>query len=218
MIVVGAFGLFLEKFCFRPFLGDMYRAIVIAIAIIVILETATNVLVGGQNIRAIPTFAPGILEIGAISVSMERIVIFIIGGVLLAVMVWFIRRTKIGLQMQAIAQDLDGAAFQGININRISALACACGCALAAVAGSFMGSIFNLSPFMGDLMLVKAVEVVILAGIGSIGGVLLGGLMMGTIDASLPQVVSGAATQAIGLGIIIVFLLIRPRGFFGRNM
>jgi branched-chain amino acid transport system permease protein len=75
---------------------------------------------------------------------------------------------------------------------------------------------FSLSPFMGDLMLVKAAEIVIIGGIGSIGGVLAGGLVLGIIDAALPQFLSGASTQAVGLAVIIIFLLIRPQGFFGR--
>jgi len=118
--------------------------------------------------------------------------------------------------MQAISQDPEGATLQGVRIHQISALTCGLGCALAAVAGCFMGSMFNLSPFMGDLMLVKATEIVIIGGIGSIGGVLAGGLVLGVIDAALPQFLSGAATQAVGLGVIIVFLLFRPQGFFGR--
>jgi branched-chain amino acid transport system permease protein len=216
MIIIGAFGLFLERFCFRPFSGDMFRTIVIAIAVIIILETAINVSVGSVGIRAIPILASGRLGIGPVSITWERVVTVITTGVLLAVMMWFIERTKQGLQMRAIAEDAEGATLQGVRIHRISALTCCLGCALAAVAGCFMGSMFNLSPFMGDLMLVKATEIVIIGGIGSIGGVLAGGLVLGVIDAALPQVLSGAATQAVGLGVIIVFLLFRPQGFFGR--
>jgi branched-chain amino acid transport system permease protein len=216
MIVIGAFGLFLERFCFRPFSGDMFRTIVIAIAIIVILETGINVLVGSVGIRAIPILASGRLMMGPISITWERVVTVVTTGALLAVMIWFINRTKQGLQMQAISQDPEGATLQGVRIHQISALTCGLGCALAAVAGCFMGSMFNLSPFMGDLMLVKATEIVIIGGIGSIGGVLAGGLVLGIIDAALPQFLSGAATQAVGLGVIIIFLLFRPQGFFGR--
>ena len=66
-------------------------------------------------------------------------------------------------------------------------------------------------------MLVKAIEIVILAGIGSIGGVLGAGLILGTIDASLPLLISGSATDAVGLGIVILILLLRPQGLFGHE-
>jgi branched-chain amino acid transport system permease protein len=217
VILVGSFGLFLEKFCFRPFFGDMYRTIVMTIAIILILETAINVSVG-VYIRSIPAFVPGILRAGAISISNERLVTFVIGGILLLVLTLFIRKAKAGQQMLAIAQDAEGAALQGISIHRISALACAMGCGLAAVAGSLMGAIFELSPFMGDYMLVKAIQLVILSGMGSIGGVLVGGLIIGSIDAIVPLFTSGAVSEAVGLGIIIVLLLLRPEGLFGHEV
>jgi branched-chain amino acid transport system permease protein len=216
-IIMGAFGVLLERFCFRPFYGDMYRTIVMTIAIVLVLETTVNVLVG-VHIRSLPAFVPGIIKAGAISLSAERLVTFFIGGVLLLGLTWFIRKARAGQQMLAVAQEPEGAALQGIDIFRISAVACAMGCALAAVAGSLMGAIFELSPFMGDYMLVKAIQLVILSGIGSIGGVLVGGLIVGSIDAVLPLFASGAVAQAVGLGIIIVLLLLRPQGLFGREV
>jgi branched-chain amino acid transport system permease protein len=216
-VIMGAFGVLLERVCFRPFYGDMYRTIVMTIAIVLVLETTVNVLVG-VHIRSLPAFVPGIIKAGAISLSAERLVTFLIGGVLLLGLTLFIKKAKAGQQMLAVSQEPEGAALQGIDIFRISAVACAMGCALAAVAGSLMGAIFELSPFMGDYMLVKAIQLVILSGIGSIGGVLAGGLIVGSIDAVLPLFASGAVTQAVGLGIIIVLLLLRPRGLFGREV
>ena len=119
--------------------------------------------------------------------------------------------------MLAVSQDAIGAVLQGINIYHVSAAATVIACALAAVAGSLMGAIVSLSPYMGDQMLVKAIEIVILAGIGSIGGVLGAGLILGTIDASLPLFISGSATDAVGLGIVIAILLFRPQGLFGHE-
>lgn len=217
VLIVALFGLFLEKFCFRFSFGDLNRTIIICIAIILILQTTVNAAVGTQ-IRAIPTFAPGIVDLGKISFTLERLVTFIIGGVLLAVMIWFIRNTKQGQQMQAISQDIEGAALQGIDIHRISALACFIACGLAAVAGCLMGAIFNLSPFMGDYMLVKAVELVILGGIGSISGIFFAGLILGTLDATLPLFISGAACEAISLAVIVIILLFRPQGFLGHEV
>jgi len=216
-ILMGAFGVLLERICFRPFYGDMYRTIVMTIAIVLTFETTVNILVG-VHYRSLPAFVPGIVKAGAISLSAERLVTFFIGSALLLALTWFIKRAKAGQQMLAISQDREGAALQGIDVYRIYGVASAMGCGLAAVAGSLMGAIFELSPFMGDYMLVKAIEVVILSGIGSIGGVLAGGLIVGSIDAVLPLFGSGAAAQAVGLGTIIVLLLLRPQGLFGREV
>lgn len=216
-VILGFFGLFLEKFCFRPFVGDPNRTIIMAIALILILETTINVLAGGTT-RTISPFVTGILRAGAISVTLERLTTMAIGGALLLVLTLFIGKAKTGQQMLAVAQDPEGAILQGIRIYRISALAVAMSCALAAVAGSFMGAIFDLKPFMGGPMLVKAIQVVVLSGVGSIGGILAGGLIIGTIDAILPLFAGGAITQAVGLGIIIVLLLLKPQGLFGREV
>ena len=216
MMFMGFFGLVLERFCFRPFLNDKNRIIVITLALIVILTATVNVTVGSY-IQRVPAFATGVLRLGDVTLSGERLATFIIGAVLLASVILFIKKTRTGLQMLAIAQDIEGAALQGIRTNRIAAVTTALGCALAAVAGSLMGAVLSLSPFMGDLMLVKAIEIVVLGGIGSVGGVLVGGLILGTIDATLPIYISGYATELIGLGVIIVLLLFRPRGLFGRE-
>jgi branched-subunit amino acid ABC-type transport system permease component len=214
--VTGLFGLFLERFCFRPFFGDVDRTIVMTLALIIIIESAVNILVGTQ-VRSLPAFASGVFRAGGISLSVERLVTFIISTSMLLVLIFFIQKTKTGQQMLAVSQDSTGALLQGINIYRISAVATVIACALAAVAGSLMGAIISLSPYMGDHMLVKAIEIVILAGIGSIGGVLGAGLILGSIDATLPILISGSATDALGLGIVILILLFRPQGLFGHE-
>ena len=215
-VFMGLFGLFLERFCFRPFFGDVNRTIVMTLALIIIIESAINILVGTQ-VRSLPAFASGVLRAGGVSLSVERLVTFIISTAMLIGLIFFIQRTKTGQQMLAVSQEPTGAVLQGINIHRISAVATVIACALAAVAGSLMGAIVSLSPYMGDHMLVKAIEIVILAGIGSIGGVLVAGLILGSLDAILPILISGSATDALGLGIVILILLFRPQGLFGHE-
>ena len=138
-LIVAAFGVFLEKFCFRPFVGDFNRTIMICVAITMILQTTVNIMVG-TKVLALPAFAEGIFRLGSFSISHERIVTFTVGIVLLSFVIWFVNRTKWGKQMQAISQNLEGAALQGINVRFISALACALGCGLAAIAGCLMGA------------------------------------------------------------------------------
>ena len=215
--IMALFGLFLERFCFRPFYGDFFSSIIMSIALIFILQTGINLTVG-VHVRSLPAFLEGMFRAGGIAVSMERLITAVIGVGLLFALTVFIRRTKIGQQMLAVAQNSEGAALQGIRVNRVAAIAVALGCALAAVAGSLMGAVFDLNTFMGDIILVKAIQVVILSGIGSIGGVLVGGLIIGTIDSVLPIYTTPAVTQTVGLAIIIVLLLVRPQGLFGREM
>jgi len=217
VILVGAFGLFVERFCFRPFQSKITRMIVMAIALILILQTAVEVTLGGVT-RALPAFVPGILRVGFISVDAERVLTFCIGAVLLVAMTYLIQRTQIGQQMLAVAQDAEGAALQGIDTHRTAAIATVIACATAALSGSLMATIFSMNPFMGDNILLKAIQVTILSGIGSIGGILAGGLIMGLLNAFLPVLTEASIGELITILIVILILLIRPKGLFGYEL
>jgi branched-chain amino acid transport system permease protein len=217
MAIVGAFGLFLERFAFRRFASRPFHVIVMSIALILILETAVVVNFGGSN-RALPAFTPGNITFGAISVSNDRMMTLGIGVVLLTAMVLFIQKTRVGQQMLAVSQDREGAALQGINVNRTAAIAMIIACVLAALSGTLMSSLYYLGPYMGDGILMKAIEVVILSGIGSIGGILVGGAIIGFMDAMLPVYIDPLIASAVTIGVIIVILLVRPKGLFGYEL
>lgn len=212
--IVGMLGLFLEKFCFRPFVGDFNRIIMIGVVIIILLETTVNIIAGTQTL-GLPPFVTGSSHMGIVEISNQRLIIFGISAVLLAMTLWFAYRTRLGQQMLAISQNMQGAALQGINVHRVSALASFIGCALAAIAGCFMGSFLYLTPFMGDYILVKVLILVMIAGIGSINGILVAGLILGALDAILPILAGGALSDAIVIMVIVIILLIKPQGFFG---
>ena len=215
--VMAAFGVFLERFCLRPFVGDFNRLVMIGVAITIILQTTVNIIIGTETL-AVPAFVEGIFKAGPVVVSYERLVTFAIGAVLLGLIVWLVNKTRWGQQMQAIAQNMEGAFLQGINVHRISILACALGCALAAIAGCLMGAYLGLGPFMGDFMMTKILMLVILAGVGSINGIFITGLVLGGLDAILPVLMEGATGEAIAVAIIVILLLIRPEGFFGHEV
>lgn len=214
--VFALFGAFLERYCFRPFVGNFDAAVMVCVGVTVILQNIVNLMIGNK-VMSIPSFAGGIFKLGLMSVSYERIVTFVIGGLLAGMMILFVRLTKSGRQMQAIAQNREAACLQGINVNKVQSLACAMGCGLAAVAGSLMGAYTNLSPFMGDDMLAIVLMLVILAGAGSTGGIVLVGLILGALNAVLPVLISGDWAQAIYVAVVVIILLFRPQGFFGHE-
>lgn len=216
-LIIAAFGVFLERFCFRPFVGDFNRILMICVSITVILQTFTNI-VAGVKPQSIPPFVNGTFQAGSISISYERIITFAIGLALLGIIIWFVNRAKLGQQMQAIAQNMEGARLQGINVHRVSAIACALGCGLAAIAGCLMAAYLYMIPFMGNFMLVKVLIVVMITGVGNISGIFIAGLALGFLDAVLPILFQyGAASDAVVIGIVVVILLIRPTGLFGRE-
>jgi len=216
LIIMSGFGLFLERYCFRPF-QNMNSAMLMAIAIIYFLETTVSVTIGGYN-KVIPQYIPEVLKLGVFSVAADRLVTVVVGGVLLVAVTLFIRNTIWGQQMLAIAQNREGAILQGIKVNRVAAIATLAACAMAGLSGSFMGSLVGLTPYMGDGILLKAIQVIILSGIGSIGGILAGGLIIGTIDAVLPLFTNAPIAASISLGVVIIILLLQSRGLFGYDI
>jgi branched-chain amino acid transport system permease protein len=215
-LLVGIFGILLERFCFRPFRADPDRAMIIAIGLILVLQNIALVVAGGTPRSYVSPFA-GILHYGGISLSVERLVIVVVGFVLLVCLHLFIRMTKTGQAMISISQDREGAALQGIDINRISAIAMFLGCGLAALAGALVGSLFGITPTMGGFALMKGIAVIILGGLGSIPGAVLGGLIIGLIDGIMPVLTTAHIAGATGFGVIILILFLRPQGIWGHE-
>lgn len=216
MVMISGLGVFLERFCFRPFVGDLNRIIMICVAITVILTTTVNIGWGTKSL-GIPTFVTGSLNTGHLSIRWDKIVTSGLGIVILVFITLFVNRTRWGQQMQAISQNMEAASLQGIHIHRVSNIACALGFCLAGIAGCLMGINYSLGPFMGQSMLVKILMMVILAGVGSFEGIFVVGLILGGIYSVLPVLLPGAASDAIAVIIVIILLLIRPQGFFGRE-
>ncbi len=216
-LVLGIVGVILERVCFRPLERDFNRTLMLALAIIIILETTADITVGGY-VKRVPALVHGLVHVGGVGVSRERIAACGIAAALLLALTYVINKTAFGRQMLAVAQDRDAAALQGINVHRICAVGFGLSCGLAAVAGGLMGSIGQLGSYMGDNMLVKAITLVIIAGMGSIGGLFVSGLIIGFADAILPLYMPGAASEAVALAFAILILLIRPQGLFGQEI
>jgi len=217
MLVMGMFGLFIERFCFRPFQRDFEKATVMAIALVIILKTGADLTVGPLG-KSMPPLVAGSINAGGVIFGADRLVVLLIACVLLTGLVLIIQKTNVGRAMLAIAHDPDAASLMGVNTNRISALVCATGCGLAGLAGGLVGSVLVLHVSIADVMLVKIIGVVILAGIGSIGGVWAGGLVMGALDALCPYFLSNVVSDPLGLALVVLILVIRPQGFFGHEM
>lgn len=216
-VIMAAAGLLLEKFMFRPFFSDFDKIIMVGVALMTILQTAATIASGSKTL-VITSYATGSSSIGGFPVSNEKILTFVIGVALLAISLYIVNRTSLGRQMEAVSQDRLGASLQGININKVSAIICAIGCALAAIAGCLMGAYQGISPTMGDTMNLRILMLVMLAGAGSMNGIIITGLVMGFLDSFFPVIIQGNAASGVAIAIVVVLLLIRPKGFFGHEM
>jgi len=216
ILVVGILGILLERFIFRPFRGRPDQALLLSIGLILVFQNIVLAIAGGTPKSYASPFT-SVLKIGGLALSSERAVIIIAGFVLITALFLFIRFNKHGQAMLAISQDREGAALQGINIDRLSAIAMFVGCALAGVAGGLVGALFSLTPQMGGVVLMKGIAVIILGGLGSIPGAVIGGLIIGLIDGLVPVVTSTYTASLVGFVIVILILLFRPQGLWGHE-
>lgn len=216
-VVLACFGVFLERCGFRYLEKDFNRTLMFSLAVIVFLQNAADITVGAY-VKRVPSIMHGLATVGGLTLSKERLITCVIAVCLLVLMTFLIRKTNLGREMRAVAQDRDAAALQGINVHRIAAVAFALSSALAAVAGGLMGSIIALNTYMGSAMLLRAVTLVIIAGMGSVGGLFISGLIIGFIDAVLPIFIGGAGSDVVALAFAMLILLVRPRGLFGQEI
>ncbi len=216
-VVLALVGIAMERFCFRPFQKEFDRVVMVSVAIMTMLQQLAVQISGSQTI-SIPAYASGSVDMGFMVITGEKLVTFAVGAVLLIATLFMVYRTKLGMQMEALSQDRMGAALQGIPVNRVSALVCGLGFAFAAVAGSMMGAYQQVSSNMGDNINVRILMLVMLAGAGSMNGILITGFLMALLDSICPIIWDSYTASSIACSAVVVLLLIKPKGFFGHEM
>lgn len=214
VVALSILGIILERVFFRRFMDKIEPSVIVAIGLVLLLQTIA-VVSFGSNEKTIPIIVSGILTLWGARISWDRVLAVIVGSGLVFALYLFIRGTRIGQAMIAISQDRVAASLQGINVNRVSSITMAIGCGLAAVAGGLMGSIFAVDPFMGSFAISKGLAVIILGGLGSIPGAVVGGLILGLIDGVVPLYYSTTTANIIGFACIVLLLILRPRGLMG---
>jgi len=216
LIIIGAL---VERLCFRPILGTgKLNEIFLSIGLIYVIQNGAA-LIWTDNWQSIRSPYDGItLPVGSLAVPFDYILIIILTAVILCGLYLFLKKTTIGMQMQATSQNRKGAMLVGINVERIDVISFGLGCALAAAAGTLWvvsGLVFN--PYMGSIPAVKAFAIIILGGLGSIPGAIIGGLLMGLAENGAAFLLGGIWKDAVSFVILILVLVIRPTGLFGEK-
>lgn len=215
MLIVGLIGVFFERVFFARAKGQLVPIIIVATGLMWILQTAAQIIFGRQP-RGMAEVFQGSVSILHVNISYSRIMAGIISIVLVAALYVFVYRTKLGRAMQAVAQDREAAALQGINIERVGTIGFGLGCALAAVAGGIMAPIFFIEATMGLDALSKSMAIIILGGLGSIPGAAIGGLILGLVE-SYGQTFMGYPATVLPFVIIVLVLLFKRTGLMGRT-
>jgi len=215
MIIVAGIGIIVEKFIFRR-LRENHAAVMIAsLGVMSVLQSCALVSFGSVDKNITSPFK-GRIELGPISFSEERLLAIICCIVFMILLYLLIDRTKIGKAMKAVSQDPEAALVQGINTGRIFSLAMGIGVALAAAAGALIGPIFYVNPYMGAEPIMKAFAAVILGGLGSLPGAIIGGFLIGMVETFVTTYVGAHFAMSLVFLIMICVLIAKPTGIFGH--
>mgnify|MGYP003858938113 CR=1 FL=1 len=163
------------------------------------------------------SFLDEIIEIGALRIGADRLVVIIVGLAACFGCLALFRLTTLGLAIRAIIQQRDAAALVGIDITRTNMAVFALGFGVAGLAGGLVAMIEQVSPFMGFPYTIAAFIVIILGGLGNLTGSLVGGLLLGVVETYGVALTSASYRSILLYGVFIAILLIRPEGLFGKR-
>ena len=220
------FGIVIERLAIRPMIGKtLFAVAIITLGLDLIIRTVTNDLMGNRSVGLADPWGAQVLQFGEIRVAHTQIVTLVVTVVLVLLLAWFFR-TKTGTAMRATAFDQEAALAQGINVGRVFALAWAIGAALAAVGGIF-SSVFprgaaGVSPFTAFIAF-GAFPAVVIGGLDSIVGAIVGGLFVGLVEVFVASYAGGVSWLGIGFAAIVPWLLmmavllVKPYGIFGTE-
>jgi branched-chain amino acid transport system permease protein len=190
-----------------------------AIGVLIALENGALLLWGSETLSVpVPEPLQTVFSIGGVVyMPAMRIVIFAVAAVSFAALHLFVRWTRIGKAMRAVAQDAVAARLLGVPIDRVAIATFATGSGMAGLAGAIVGAAFTFNFEMGSLAILKAFVVVVLGGLGSVAGAIIGGFVLGVVDSLTLTYVTSQFKQLVAFGVLIVVLVLRPSGLFGQR-
>ena len=223
MVIMFILGVLIERFCIRPF--SAYRGtssyvmncVIVTLALAIAIETAVLLIYGGE-FKTVNPFTPGVVVLGDFRISNQMFYGFVIGILSIVAIALFIKYTRIGLAMRALAQEPIAASMTGLNPDAIYSITFGISSALAGLAGTLLAPVYSIYPSVGWVSFLYAFIVVILGGLGSMTGVVAAGFLVGIIKNVGTIWLSGQWVMAIIFGSLILVLLVRPRGLFGTRV
>lgn len=220
VVVCAIGGVAIERLAFRRLLAAGEDAMFVsAIGVLIIGENAALLLFGTEtrSIDVADSLRFVIQLGGGVIIPSMRLLMVVVTVAAFVALVLFVKATRVGKAMRAVAQDRLAARLLGVPIDTIAAWTFALGSGLAGLAGALVGAAFTFNFEMGSLVILKAFVVVVLGGLGSVGGAILGGLVLGVVDSLTLTYVTSQFKQLVAFGVLILVLVVRPSGLFGQR-
>jgi len=220
MLITAVTGWFLDKFIFAPLRARQAPHLAPMIATIgfaITLNSAVEGFFGAQNLRfPLETLPVQTLSIAGVQITWLELEIVVLAFILMGVLLWGLRRTRIGCALRGLAESPRAAAFLGINVEGLFRLTSVIAALLGGAAGVLIALYSNaVFPLMGQPMLHKGIAVVILGGMGDMRGALLGGFFLGFAEVFSVAYIGSSMRDAVAFGLLFAILLLRPHGLFG---
>ncbi len=216
------FGYYLQDIVIKPIfkaekqVREPITVIIVTTGLWYILDNLTLLIFGPQyrNIQENPLRGK-MLELGDMLISVPKLWGFAAAIITAAAIYLFFQKTRMGRAIRATSLDREAASLMGINQYRVYNVAFGIGTATAGVAAVTLVPFYNVFPTVGVLFDIKGFIIVVLGGLGSIGGAILGGIIIGLIESVAPQFMTATWTEAIVYGLFLIVLFVKPSGLFG---
>jgi branched-chain amino acid transport system permease protein len=209
-------GFVVDRIAFKPLEKAQPLSLMISALAASIIIQQTAVLVWGNEARTIPSPVTGVLRTPFFVLTWMQVIV-ISSLVLSTLGVWLVlNRSRLGLAIRAVAQNRDAALLMGISMFQVRFATFAIGASLGAIAGALLGATFPIYPTMGVNPILKAFAVLVLGGIGSLKGAIIGGLVLGIVEVMIAGYISSELSDIGAFTILVAVLLLRPQGFFGK--
>ncbi|MBN1784786.1 MAG: branched-chain amino acid ABC transporter permease [Candidatus Bathyarchaeota archaeon] len=218
MGVIALVGLGVERLAFRRVLGaDKLNEIFVSLGLILIFDNVA-VLIWGEDSKLLTSPFKGMgLHFGDVFLRYDLLIAFAVVVAILVGLLFLINKTKVGMAMRATSQKSQASMLMGINIEHIYIFTFMLGAVLAGAAGTLFGIIFPFNPYIGALPTIKTFAIIILGGLGSIKGAIVGGLLFGIAENLASATLGSIWGDAVAFALLIAVLILRPKGLFGEK-
>lgn len=217
MILAVILGIVVERLVLRPMVGeDPIAVIMVTIGLAAVLESIVQI-IWGVTPRRLPEFIPtGVWRVGGVTIPQDRVSAVAIAAIVLLAFSLFFTRSRHGIAMRAVADDQQAALTQGISVRRVFAMAWALAALSAVIGGALLANLTGVSAGTMIEIGLLVFAVVIVGGLDSIPGAIVGGAIVGLLQQYTAGYVGGGLQQVVPYVVLVLILLIRPYGLFGE--
>jgi branched-chain amino acid transport system permease protein len=213
-LAMAVIGILIKKLVIDHAGTELYVGVA-TLALIGVLQGGAAFLFTADD-RGMATILPGVLNLGAAAISYQKMAVIAFTLLVMVIMYFVLNYTKVGLAIRALAQQPVAASLYGVSTSRLSLIVMGIGCGMAGMAGAIIAPLYSINPFIGMKPQIMALLAIVLGGLGSLTGAIVGGLIIGFMNSVMAYYIS-YVSEVLLFVLVILILLVRPQGLFGAS-